>query len=108
MLSLQYKLKKMMIMKKMFSMLIAVVAMAMAFVSCENPEDPTVYCWEVSYSVELFGITLSDTMDIPMTTAEKQELEREGNINYDGMSMKIISIKKQSLDECEGANIDLD
>ena len=43
-----------------------------------------------------------------MTTAEKQELEREGNINYDGMSMKIISIKKQSLDECEGANIDLD
>ena len=36
MLSLQYKLKKMMIMKKMFSMLFAVVAMAMAFVSCEN------------------------------------------------------------------------
>ena len=56
---MQYKLKKMMIMKKMFSMLIAVVAMAMAFVSCENPNDPTVYCWEVSYSAELFGITIS-------------------------------------------------
>ena len=108
MLSLQYKLKKMMIMKKFFSMLFAVVAMAMAFVSCENPEDPTVYCWEVSYSAELFGITVSDTMDIPMTIAEKQELEREGNINYEGISMKIISIKKQSLEECEGADINLD
>ena len=95
-------------MKKMFSMLFAVVAMAMAFVSCENPDDPTVYCWEVSYSAEVLGVTISDTTDIPMTIAEKQEFEREGNFDYQGMSMKIISIKKQSLDECEGANIDLD
>ena len=108
MLSLQYKPKKMMIMKKMFSMLFAVVAMAMAFVSCENPEGPTVCCWEVSYSAEFLGLSISDTMDIPMTIAEKQELEREGNLDYDGVSMKIISIKKQSLEECEGANIDLD
>lgn len=95
-------------MKKLLLALFAAVSMVMAFTSCENPNDPTVYCWEVSYSAEVFGITISDTTDIPMTIADKQELEREGNLEYQGMSMKIISIKKQSWDECEGADIDLD
>ena len=89
-------------MKKLFSMLFAVVAMAMAFVSCENPDDPTVYCWEVSYSAEVLGITISDTMDVPMTTAEKQEMEEVGIISILGMKLgEITKITKQGNEECK-------
>lgn len=89
-----------MIMKKMFSMLFAVVAMVMAFVSCENPEDPTVYCWEVTYSAEILGITISDTMTLPMTTAEMEELKEEATITEDGLTMEIVSIKKLPGESC--------
>jgi topoisomerase-4 subunit A len=74
MLSLQYKPKKMMIMKKMFSMLFAVVAMAMAFVSCENPEDPNMYCWEVEVTyVDVFGLRQYEDIDVPIEAMVEKE-----------------------------------
>ena len=103
MLSLQYKLKKMMIMKKMFSMLFAVVAMAMAFVSCENVEDPNKYCWEVEYTyVDVNGLRQYEDMDLVMTVAEKQEMEEVGIISILGMKLgEITKITKQGNEECK-------
>lgn len=93
----------MMIMKKMFSMLFAVVAMAMAFVSCENPEDPTKYCWEVEYTyVDINGLRQYDDMDLVMTVAEKQEMEEVGIISILGMKLgEITKITKQGNEECK-------
>jgi hypothetical protein len=103
MLSLQYKLKKMMIMKKMFSMLFAVVAMAMAFVSCENPEDPNMYCWEVEVTyVDVFGLRQYEDIDVPMTVAEKQAMEEKGTISILGYdAAEIVKITKQDNEECK-------
>lgn len=93
----------MMIMKKMFSMLFAVVAMAMAFVSCENPEDPTKYCWKIEYSyVDVNGLTQIEDMDLAMTVAEKQEMEEIGIISLVGIELgEITKITKQDNEECK-------
>ena len=89
-------------MKKLLLAMFAAVAMAMAFSSCEKngPEDPTVYCWEVTYSAEILGITISDTMTLPMTTAEMQELKENATITEDGLTMEVVSIKKLAGEAC--------
>ena len=89
-------------MKKLLLAMFAVVSMALAFTSCENkgPEDTTVYCWEVTYSAEILGVTISDTMTLPMTTAEMQELKEEATITEDGLTMQIVNIKKLAGEAC--------
>ena len=89
-------------MKKILLAMFAVVSMALAFTSCENkgPEDTTVYCWEVTYSAEVLGITISDTMNLSMTTAEMEELKEEATITEDGLTMEIVSIKKLPGESC--------
>ena len=91
-------------MKKLLLALFAAVSMALAFTSCEGEDinDPTVYCWEVTYSMEFLGITMTDSIDLPMTNADKKELAEQGEITYEGVTMNIVSIKKQSFEECEG------
>ena len=90
-------------MKKMFSMLFAVVAMAMAFTSCENPEDPNKYCWEIEYTyVDINGLRQYDDIDWAMTVAEKQEMEERGTISILGVdAAEIVKIKKQDNEECK-------
>ena len=89
-------------MKKLLLAMFAAVSMALAFSSCEKggPEDPTVYCWEVTYSAEILGLTISDTMTLPMTTAEMEELKEEATITEDGLTMEIVSIKKLPGESC--------
>ena len=89
-------------MKKLLLAMFAVVSMALAFTSCENkgPEDTTVYCWEVTYAAEILGVTISDTMTLPMTTAEMQELKEKATITEDGLTMEIVSIKKLAGEAC--------
>ena len=89
-------------MKKLLLAMFAVVSMALAFSSCEKggPDDPTVYCWEVTYAAEILGITISDTMTLPMTTAEMEEFKREATITEDGLTMEIVSIKKLPGESC--------
>ena len=90
-------------MKKMFLVLSAVVAMAMAFVSCENPDDPTVYCWEVTFEYVdiLTGLTQTEDIDRAMTVAQKNAMLENGYLGQ-----KVIKIVKQENSECK--KIDLD
>ncbi len=90
-------------MKKFFSMLIAVVAMAVALVSCENPEDPNKYCWEVEYTyVDRNGLRQYEDIDLVMTVAEKQEMEEIGIISILGIKLgDITKITKQGNEECK-------
>ncbi len=90
-------------MKKMFSMLFAVVAMAMAFVSCENPDDPTIYCWEVTFEYVdiLTGLTQTEDIDRAMTVAEKNAMLENGYLGQ-----KVIKIVKQEKDECKTIDFD--
>lgn len=87
-------------MKKMFLMLFAAVSMALAFTSCENPNDPTPYCWKITHETTFLGKKVYVEREVILTVAEKQQLEREGF--YDALIIegRIISIKKQSMDEC--------
>lgn len=87
-------------MKKMFLMLFATISMAVAFTSCENPDDPTPYCWKITHEATFFGQTVYVEREVILTVAEKQQLEKDGF--YDALIIegRIISIKKQSLDDC--------
>ena len=84
----------------MFLILLAAVSMAVAFTSCENPDDPTPYCWEITHEATILGKKVYVERDVILTVAEKQQLEKDGF--YDALIIegRIISIKKQSLDDC--------
>lgn len=87
-------------MKKVLLALLAGFFMTCVFTSCEDLDDPTVYCWEVSYTMDLMGATIMDTIDYPMTNKEKHDLEQEGVIGIEGVQMEITKIKKQDPEEC--------
>ena len=87
----------------MFLMMIAAVSMVMAFTSCENPEDPNKYCWEVEYTyVDVNGLRQYEDMDLVMTVADKQEMEEIGIISILGIELgEITKITKQGNEECK-------
>ena len=90
-----------MIMKKMFFVLSAVVAMAVAFVSCENPDDPNKYCWEVTFEYvdPITKLKQTEDIDLAMTVAEKNAMLENGYLGQ-----KVIKIKKQDNEECKFFN----